>query len=224
METLYETSRALSSSLEEEDLMRAILESVYRALDCEHILISTVDEATGTIGVKHGIWKGQFDVFPEWIEMSHYSLDQPDILTDIYRTGRTEIIAGWDDRFNREIYEKFGHERFLRVFMPIKMRERTLGVVEVGYDRQQKERVSDEEVQMLAAFVDQAAVALENARLFEEARQRAEREHQIYEITSRIRRSPDISAILQTAVDELGRALHTDRAVVRLIAKPPAEQ
>jgi len=223
METLYEMSRALSSSLEEKDLMRAVLEGVYRALGCEYVLISTVDEA-GTIGVEHGIWQGEFDTFPEWAGMARYSLDQPDIVTSVYRSGRTEVIAGWDDRLDRERYEKFGHERFLRVFMPIKIRERTLGVVEVGYDRQQKERVTDEEIQMLAAFMDQAAIALENARLFEEARQRAQREHQIYEITSRIRRSPDISTILQTTVDELGRALRTDRAVVRLIAKPPAER
>jgi ABC-type sugar transport system substrate-binding protein/GAF domain-containing protein len=222
MEALYETSRALSTSLEEESLMHAILEGVYRTLGCEHVIISTVDEEAGTIGIKHGIWQGEFDRAPEWVT-SRYSLDQPDILTDVYRTGRTEIVAGWDDRLNREMYEKFGHERLLRIFMPIKMRERTLGIVEVGYDRRQKDRVTEEEVQMLAAFMDQAAVALENAHLFEQARQRAQREHQIYEITSKIRRSPDIAAILQTTVDELGRALRTDRAMVRLMVKPHAE-
>ncbi len=223
MAVMYETSRAVSTSLEEEAMLRAILDGIYRALGCEHVLISTVDEETGTIGIRHGIWRGEFDVFPEWISKSRYLLNQPDVLTDIYRTGRTEIIAGWDDRFNREIYEKYGHERFLRIFMPVKMRDRVIGVVEVGYDRRQKDQVSEEEVQMLTAFMDQAAVALENARLFDEARRRAQREHQIYEITSRLGRTPDISTILQTTVNELGRALHADRAVVRLMARPRAQ-
>ena len=127
MQALYETSHALSSSLEEESLMRAILEAVYSTLGCEHVLISTVDEEAGTIGFLHGIWRGEFDVFPKWIQASQYPLDHPDILTDVYRTGRTEIIGAWDERFNREIWDKFGHERFLRIFMPIKMRDRVIG-------------------------------------------------------------------------------------------------
>jgi GAF domain-containing protein len=223
-QALYETSRALSSSLEEESLMRAILEAMNRTLGCEYVLISTVDEEMATIGIRHGVWHGEFDVFPEWIEKAQYSLDQPDILTDIYRTGRTEIIDGWDERLNREIYEKFGHERFLRVFAPIRIRDRTLGVIEIGHDKRRKERLGEDEMQMLAAFVDQAATALENVRLFEQAQRRAERERRIYEITTRLRRSPDIATILRTAVDELGQALQTDRAVVRLRTKPREEQ
>jgi GAF domain-containing protein len=224
MQALYETSRVLSSTLEEEALMRAILEAVYHTLGCEHAILSTVDWRARTIGIRHGIWRGEFDVFPEWIQAAQYPLDHPDILADICRTGRTEIIEKWDERFNRQIWEKFGHERLLRIFMPIKARDRVIGVVEVGYDKHQKGHVGGEEVQMLAAFMDQAAVALENVRLFEEAQRRAQREHQTYEIAAKIRRSPDVTTILQTAVDELGQALHTDRALIRLKVKPRAGQ
>jgi PAS domain S-box-containing protein len=224
MQALYETSRVLSSTLEEEALMRAILEAVYHTLGCEHAILSTVDWRTRTIGIRHGIWRGEFDAFPEWIQAAQFPLDHPDILADICRTGRTEIIEGWDERFNRQVWEKFEHERLLRIFMPIKARDRVIGVVEVGYDKRQKGHVGGEEVQMLAAFMDQAAVALENVRLFEETQRRAQREHQTYEITAKIRRSPDVTTILQTAVDELGQALHTDRALIRLKVKPRAGQ
>jgi PAS domain S-box-containing protein len=224
MEALYQTSRAISSSLEEEAMVYAVLEAVYRTLNCEYVLLCTVDEERETIGLRHGIWQGEFDIYPEWMELVQYSLDHQNIIPDVYRTGHTEIIGEWDDRFNREVWEKFGHERFLRVFMPIKLREQVIGVVEVAYDRRQKGRVGEDEVQMLAAFMDQAAVALENVRLFEQAQRRAQREHQIYEITNRLRRSPDISAILQTAVNELGQALRVDRALVRLVVKSREEQ
>ncbi|MBN1811622.1 MAG: GAF domain-containing protein [Anaerolineae bacterium] len=224
MESLYQTSRAISSSLEEEAMIRAVLEAVYRTLNCEHVLLCTVDEERRTIGLQHGIWGGEFDIYPEWKETNQYSLDDHDIIPNIYRSGRTEIIGEWDDRFNREIWDKFGHERFLRVFMPINLRERVIGVVEVAYDKHRKNRISDDEVQMLSAFMDQAAVALENIRLFDQAQRRAQREHRIYEIANRLRRSPDISTILQTAVDELGRTLEVDRAMVRLRVKPREER
>jgi len=224
MESLYQTSRAIASSLEEEAMVRAVLEAVYRTLNCEHVLLSTVDEEAKTINLAHGVWQGEFDIHPKWLEMGRYSLDAPNIVPDVYRSGSTEIIGEWDDRFNREVWEKFGHERFLRVFMPIKLREQVIGVVEVAYDRRQKGRVGEDEVQMLAAFMDQAAVALENVRLFEQVQRRAQREHQIYEIANRLRRSPDISTILQTAVNELGQALRVDRALVRLMVKSREEQ
>jgi GAF domain-containing protein len=224
MESLYQTSRAISSSLEEEEMIRAVLEAVYRTLNCEHVLLCAVDEEKRTIGLQHGIWGGEFDIYPEWKAMNQYSLDDDDIVPDVYRSGRTEIIGEWDERFNRELWEKFGHERFLRVFMPINLRERVIGVVEVAFDKRRKARISDDEVQMLSAFMDQAAVALENVRLFDQVQRRAQREHRIYEITNRLRRSPDISTILQTAVDELGRTLEVDRAMVRLRVKPREER
>jgi sensor domain CHASE-containing protein/GAF domain-containing protein len=74
------------------------------------------------------------------------------------------------------------------------------------------------------ALADQAAVAIDSRRLLAETQRRAQREHQIYEITSRIRRSPDITTILQTTVEELGRALQTDRALVRLAVKSDGER
>ena len=175
MQALYEASRALSSSLEEEPLMRAMLEAADRMLGYEYATISTVDEAARCVGMRHGIWGGQFDLFPEWMQMAQYALDQPDILTDICRTGRIEIIGEWDDRFNREIWDRFGHERLLRVFMPIKIRDRVIGVIEAGYDRQTKGRIGDDEVLLLAAFADQVAAALENARLYRVEREQLRR-------------------------------------------------
>jgi GAF domain-containing protein len=224
MEALYQTSRAISSSLEEEAMVRAVLEAVYRTLNCSYVLLCTVDEDRRTIGLQHGIWQGEFDVYPEWKEMSQYSLDGSDIIPDIYRTGRTETILGWDERFDRELWNRFDLDRYLRVFMPIRLREQVIGVVEAAYDRRQKGSVGEDEVQILAAFMDQAAVALENVRLFDQVQRRAQREHQIYEIANRLRRSPDISSILQTAVDELGQALRVDRALVRLMVRPDEER
>jgi PAS domain S-box-containing protein len=223
MQALYETSRTISSSMEEEALMRSVMESVQRTLGCELVLIASVNEEARTIGVQYSLWRGQWDSAPEWVDMSRHSLDQPGILADIYYTGRTETVREWDGRFDRKTWDEFGLGRFLRVYMPITLRDRTLGVIQAIYGKSAKASVGEDEKQMLSAFMDQAAVALENVRLFEQTRLRAERERQIYDITTKIRRSPDIATILQTAVEELGQALRADRAVVRLTAKPHEE-
>jgi PAS domain S-box-containing protein len=190
MEALYETSRALSAATDEETAIRTVLESIYWAMACDYLTIATVDEQAGVIEDRHGIWHGEFDVFPEWMQMVRYPLDHPDIIADVYRTGRTEIIDGWDERFNREIWEKYGHENLLRIFMPVRAHDRIVGVVEVGFDRRKKERIDKKEVQTLTAFVDQAAVALENARLIRETRQAA-------------RRLEEERSLLRTLIDNL---------------------
>ncbi len=202
MQALYETSRVLSASLEEEKVLRAILETISRLMDCEFATISLVDEMEGTIGIRYGIWQGQYNVFPEWIEMARYPLDHPDIIADVYRTGRTEIIAGWDDRFNREIYEKFGHERLLRIFMPIRVRERTLGVIEVGYDYSIKQTITEEEVNLLAALVDQSAVALYNAYLFAETQERANEQEGLARIAALAVSTLELDELLRGVLQE----------------------
>ena len=69
---------------------------------------------------------------------------------------------------------------------------------------------------LLSTFANQAALAIENTRLFEATQARARRERLIREITGKVQRSIDLDSILQTTVQELGKALGTSHAVVRL--------
>jgi GAF domain-containing protein/DNA-binding LacI/PurR family transcriptional regulator len=72
------------------------------------------------------------------------------------------------------------------------------------------------EMRVLESIGDQAATALRSARLYTEAQRRARREQLIREITSKMRGTPDLDTILNTAVKELGKALGVSRAFVRL--------
>jgi GAF domain-containing protein len=116
---------------------------------------------------------------------------------------------------NEEARALFG--RLLEV--PILVGIEAGGIIAVGRSADMPEIVK-RDIEVLQVVADQAAVALQNIRLLEETRRRAEQERLIYEITSKIRRSPNITTILQTAVEELGQALHADRALVRLMVKP----
>ena len=62
----------------------------------------------------------------------------------------------------------------------------------------------------------QVAGAVENARLFQRAQARAERERVVAEITDQVRTSPEVDSILRTAIGELGRALRASEGWIRL--------
>jgi len=92
------------------------------------------------------------------------------------------------------------------VAVPIKLRGQTIGVLDLRSKRGAREWTQDE-IALLEAAAERAALALENARLVESAQRRASRERAIGEISTRIGAVNDIEAILQTAVEELGRKI-----------------
>ena len=104
--------------------------------------------------------------------------------------------------------------------MPLKIGDRVVGALDV-HDKG-RYAFSEDDIVVIETLADQIAVAVENARLFQEALSRAEREQSVVKITSRIRASQDIDSILRTAVDEMRNALGARRATIRL-APVPAE-
>jgi GAF domain-containing protein len=90
--------------------------------------------------------------------------------------------------------------------VPIKLRGQTIGVLDVRSKKGQREWTQDE-IGLLEAAAERAALALENARLVETSQRRASRERIIGEISTKIGTVSDIETILQTTVEELGRRI-----------------
>jgi GAF domain-containing protein len=109
-----------------------------------------------------------------------------------------------------------------RIAIPIKLRGQTIGVLDLRAKNGQRPWKQDE-IAMLEAAAERAALALENARLIESAQRRAARERAIGDIASRIGAVSNLEAILQTAVEELGRKIG-GAAEVTLEISPSDEQ
>jgi len=99
--------------------------------------------------------------------------------------------------------------------MPIKLRDQLIGVIDL-HETDTERQWTEEDVALVTAVADQVALALENARLFEQTRQRAQREQLVSQITARMRAAPDIESVLRTTVHEIRRALGARHGVVRL--------
>jgi len=98
--------------------------------------------------------------------------------------------------------------------LPIVLRGETIGVL--GFKKDGEGEWTDDDVAVAQAVADQVALSLENVRLFDEAQRRARREALTRELTDKMRRTTDAEAILEMAVQGLGRALGSARAFVRL--------
>ena len=99
------------------------------------------------------------------------------------------------------------------VIMPIKLRGQVIGVLNIKTPARGR-RWSDDEINMVKVISDRLALALENARLFEETTRTAERDKLVSDITSNIRSTNDPQTMIEIAVSELRRALGVSRVEI----------
>ncbi len=86
----------------------------------------------------------------------------------------------------------------------------------------QRVQWTSDEVEFIEAVSNQAALALESARLLEESQKHAERERTLNQLVTRFARSLDFDALLQTVVKELGQLPQVTEASIH-IAPPESE-
>jgi GAF domain-containing protein len=106
-----------------------------------------------------------------------------------------------------------GTEKERSVAIPIKLRGQIIGVVQLklkeGYDRNT--------IAIIESAAERLASAMESARLYEEARLRADREQSISRVTAAISASTGYEQILQTTVREIGSILGDTEVAIQIL-------
>lgn len=112
------------------------------------------------------------------------------------------------------LYRKIEEDGSSLFTIPIKLREQVVGILSV---KSGNNRVwTEDELDIATAILQRAALSIENARLLEESRRTAEREHAIGEISARIGAGTQIEDILRTAVRELGARISGAQVTVEI--------
>jgi GAF domain-containing protein len=89
--------------------------------------------------------------------------------------------------------------------LPIKLRGEVIGSVDIlAPDNRQWDQ---DEMDIVIAIIERAAIAMENSRLLGESQKRAAKERVIGEISAKISAQNDIDELLKTAARELNRNL-----------------
>jgi GAF domain-containing protein len=105
--------------------------------------------------------------------------------------------------------------------IPVKIRGIKLGVLQAtkNFDRKSlNDGWTDDEIRFIQELADRMATALDNARLYSAAKNRAERERLLAQITSQVRASTNLQAILQTAIEQLSLAFRVQKGSILIRA------
>lgn len=100
------------------------------------------------------------------------------------------------------------------IVVPVKVRGETIGIIHVEANDPSK-TWQESDISLVAAVAERAAFAMENARLFQDARRRAAKEQRISEATARISSAINIENILYATAEELERVLGGSEVLIR---------
>ncbi|HEX3584061.1 MAG TPA: sigma 54-interacting transcriptional regulator, partial [Thermoanaerobaculia bacterium] len=157
---LYEVVKIINSSLNLNDVLNRVLDLATRRLRAERGMILLLDPITSALRTR---------VVRNINEADGGSKRSPQsIVKEVIQSGQPIMSADAraDERFIES--ESVIAENILSILcVPLIIKERIAGAIYVDH-RQARHLFSQKDVSFLEAFADQAAIAIENARLYEE--------------------------------------------------------
>lgn len=169
--------------------------------------------------LRFGIGESVRGVWRSHLQGSRKSLAYKFVNNQLFEEDATPLLEADNSKIKESSIQKSGNESILTV--PIKLRDQVLGVIKLNYGGQ---KIPPRMVNLVSTATERLSIALENARLLETIQERAEREHSVGEISSKVRSAQTVEAILQTAVAELGKKLGVNEVSIQLKTTANTEQ
>ncbi len=209
LETLNAVSQAVSGQTELKDLYKTIHQEVSRILGDISFLIALYDAVQNTIEIPYMYEEGsvtRLDPFP---------LGEG-ITSILIKTRKPLMVVEDTDRRLKELGAKIiGAPAKSWLGVPLLVAGDVIGAM-VVQDIEHEHRFDEDDQQLMTTLASQVAVTVRNARLLEISQRRTERERLLNQISSKLRSSTDINAILATTADELCKALGARRVHIKI--------
>ena len=201
MTALHETTLDITAELEMPRLLNAIIARASDLLGATGGLIHLYDPARERLAVvtSHNLEKdytGLMLEVGEGVAGKVFQTGGPLIIDD-HRTwaGKSSQVADADARS--------------MLGVPLKWRERILGVLDI-MDNVRVGAFDEHDLRLLMPFANQAAIAIQNARLFEEARQRARQWEALTEVGRVIGSILNLDEVLELILERLEQVIPYD--------------
>jgi len=209
-EALRATAGLLISSLKLDEVLQRILENIGRVVSHKTANIMLLEDGWARIVRCSGYPNEEIT---ERMLSTRFRVDEVKNFRKMIETGQALAIP---DTKQCDCWVETEGVSWQRSYAgaPIRVKGKTIGFLNLDSDI--PGFYSLEDANRLQAFADQAAIAIENARLFEETQQRSRRLALINEISATINQPVELYDVWQTAVDTLAGALGIDQTSLAL--------
>jgi diguanylate cyclase (GGDEF)-like protein/PAS domain S-box-containing protein len=207
MEALYETSLEINTQPDLSSLLYTLVQRATRLLNTTMggLYLVRPDGKSLELVVSYNLGKGYTGMILQFGE---------GLSGRVAQKNETIVVEDYSHRENHTAaYSDIGIKRILGV--PLKFKGKVIGVLNVA-DDQKTGAFTQEEIQLVSLFADQAAIAIENARLLEETNRHVEQLGIINRISLAITSGLDMDHVLKTLHEQCQQVAPSDVFYVAL--------
>ncbi len=208
LQTLQRLSREITTSLDIDEVCRAIYHSAREVMDCDLFYVALYDDPTKELEYIFRVDKGELLASlraPIQDGMMDYvlRLRSAVLVSDVEQEPRFSVWH-WDGPF---------HTHSL-VCVPMQVGDRVLGAISVQSYR--RDAYTGADLEILAALTSQAAVAINNAQLFAASQRQMRQLSVLNEIGRIVTSTIEIDRVLERIYEQVRRILQADSYYVAL--------
>jgi len=198
---INDVSRKVVSTLDLDKLLKTAIEAIQLSFKYDHISLFLLDDSTGDLILKTCCGKSCNAVKPGFRLRKGVG-----VVGKAGESGRTIVCNDVDQD---PTYVPAISETKSELSVPIKRGKRIMGVLDVENFTQYT--FDDQDVAVLETLTDLLATAIDNTRLYEETRKKANRLELIDQINRAISSTLDLKSIFNVVSNELSKVMKFDR-------------
>jgi GAF domain-containing protein len=217
---LYEMTSAIASTLDAGQVLRFLTERLVTVLSVTSAGVSTLTNEMQTAALVTWHWSADADPAERDAELGavYEMADFPATAAGLMQRQPLVVTPGAPPEWSRRMQERAGQTLLV---LPLVARDRVTGFVEL-WDSRSRRRFTEAEIALAQTLINQAAVAVDNARLFAESQRGISEMMLLYDIAVAAASSMELDTILQTVVKTLQfRVL--ERSMVSIWLLNPSE-
>ncbi len=196
-ETLRQAGAAVIETLDLREMVERILEQLWRVVpyDSASVQLKTADGSLSEVVGGHGF------VNMQSVIGMLLPLDEKNPATQVYQTHQPRLMRNVPEEFIWFHHPEFTALSWLCV--PLLYRGEAIGVLTL--DSQEAAHFTDRHVNLVAAFAGPAALALQNAKVYEQVRQYADEQAMFYDIGLTITAGLEMEVLLKNLHNQVRR-------------------
>jgi len=217
--TLRDVAASLTLGLDLDEILGRILHQLERVVACHSATIVLLEEGKPVLAAQRGLHNTAD-------ELDALLLASPESLAWVLNTGQPRVI---NDTGQFEHWKVLPGLEFIRAWMGVPLLVKGVCIGALTLDRTRPNSFTPQEYELVMAFAHQAAIAIENARLFGEAqtyaiqlearvRERTRELEALYGITAATVEDPDLDSVLRRALELTLQAFRCTAGAIYLSA------